>query len=53
MKPDPYAHIRAAMARRLAGTVVKPLPPTIRAISLVNRPKPVTLLCVKSTTLNP
>ncbi len=31
MKPDPYSHIRAALNRRVGATVVKALPPIVRA----------------------
>lgn len=48
MKPDPYAHIKAALNRRVGTVIVKPLPLPLKQIVLVKRRRPVTVLSVKS-----
>lgn len=49
MKPDPYALIRASLARRVAGTVIRPLPIlTLHPISLVKRRRAVRILSIPS-----
>lgn len=35
MKRDPYALIREALARRVAGTVIRPLPPIVHATPIL------------------
>lgn len=49
MKPDPYALIRSTLARRVGGTVIRPLPLTLRPILLDNRRRRVKLLSIKPT----
>ncbi len=46
MKRDPYSLIRAILARRVGGVIIRPLPPILRAhqIVLAKQPRRVRLI---------